>query len=128
MTVHAGDGEKLGTVRNYRPEEGFLDVRKGGLVTRNFYVPMADIDTVTDEGVFMKLTRDALDDPRYGTPPAAGDGAPGPAIATSGAVRKESNVDQGHAAPEQEAAGDTRAAGYGMQKQVRKADERATGW
>ncbi|HXT37823.1 MAG TPA: DUF2171 domain-containing protein [Chloroflexota bacterium] len=69
MTVYASDGNKVGTVQNYAPNVGYIDARKGWLFTKDFYVPLSDIDTVTEDAVTLKLTMDALADDRYSIPP-----------------------------------------------------------
>jgi uncharacterized protein YrrD len=70
-TVYATDGEKLGTVRNYSPQAGYIDVRKGWLFTKDFFIPMSDIDTATEDNITLKLTKDALEDDRFNSPPPA---------------------------------------------------------
>ncbi|HWE60583.1 MAG TPA: PRC-barrel domain-containing protein [Chloroflexota bacterium] len=70
MTVYATDGTKLGTVRNYDPQDGYLDVHKGWLFAKDFYVPFGAVNTVTEDGVVLRLTKDDLQDDRYSAPPA----------------------------------------------------------
>jgi hypothetical protein len=72
MTVYATDGSKLGTVRNYNPRADYLDVHKGWLFAKDFYVPTSTIDAVTEDGLTLRLTKDDLDDVRYSSPPTAG--------------------------------------------------------
>jgi hypothetical protein len=74
MTVYATDGSKLGTVRNYDPQAGYLDVHKGVLFTKDFYVPMGAVDAVTEDGVTLQLTKNDLQDERYAAPPVAAGG------------------------------------------------------
>lgn len=69
MTVYSTDGEKVGTVRNYDPQAGYLDVQKGWLFKKDFYVPQAQVDAVTPDGVTLKLTKDELENDRYSSPP-----------------------------------------------------------
>jgi hypothetical protein len=71
MTVYATDGTKLGTVRNYDPQAGYIDVHKGVLFTKDFYVPMDGVDAVAEDGVTLRLTKEDLDDDRYSTPSSA---------------------------------------------------------
>jgi len=97
MTVYGSDGEKLGTVRNYDPQAGYLDVQKGWLFTKDFYVPLSAIqsamgegltlpqvggpsaltagrttvETETGTGITLRLTKDDLEDDRYASPPTA---------------------------------------------------------
>ena len=70
MTVYSTAGEKLGTVRNYDPQSGYLDVQKGWLFPKDFYVLMRDIRAADEEGVTLRLTRDELHDERHNVPPA----------------------------------------------------------
>ena len=72
MTVYATDGTKLGTVRNYKPGDDYLDVRKGWLFTKDFYVPLDAVNAVTVDGITLRLTKDALEDDRYAAPPSTG--------------------------------------------------------
>ncbi len=69
--VYGTDGEKLGAVRNYDPQVGYLDVRKGWLFTKDFYVPVSAIETITGEEITLRLTKEDLEDERYASPPAA---------------------------------------------------------
>jgi hypothetical protein len=104
MTVYGSDGEKLGTVRNYDRRAGYLDVQKGWLFAKDFYVPLSAIqsamgdgltvrqvggpsaltegrttvETATGTGITLRLTKEDLEDDRYASPPAI-----------SGAVDKE---------------------------------------
>jgi hypothetical protein len=70
MTVYALDGAKLGTVRNYDPRAGYLDVRKGWLFTKDFYVPLDAVVSVAEDGITLNLSKDELEHERYNTPPA----------------------------------------------------------
>ena len=72
MTVYTFDGEKVGKVRNYDPQAGYVDVQKGWLFKKDFYVPLAAISSVDEDGITLKLTKDALEDDRYSLPPALG--------------------------------------------------------
>jgi len=70
MTVHGLDGEKLGTVRNYDPQLDYLDVQKGWLFHKDFYVPTTAVTAVDPDGVTVQLTKQDLDDDRYAAPPS----------------------------------------------------------
>jgi hypothetical protein len=72
MTVYGMDGEKLGTVRNYDPQADYLDVQKGWLFHKDFYVPVTAVNAVMGDGLTLRLTHHDLDDGRYATPPAEG--------------------------------------------------------
>jgi hypothetical protein len=86
MRVYATDGDKLGTVRNYNPQAGYLDVRKGWLFVKDFYVLIDDVDTVAEDGITLKLTRNELDDDRYSVPPTSTAPAPEPVVLADGSV------------------------------------------
>ncbi len=76
MTVYGSDAEKLGSVQDFDVAAGYLDVRKGWLFTKDFYVPLRQIRTVDDTGVTLLLTKVDLTDERYNTQPtSAADGA-----------------------------------------------------
>jgi len=72
MTVYGTDGEKLGTVRNYAPQHGYLDIQKGRLFHKDFYVPLTAVERVDEEGIALRLAKQDLDDDRYATRPTAG--------------------------------------------------------
>jgi hypothetical protein len=87
MTVYSTDGEKLGTVRNYNKQAGYLDVHKGWLFTKDFYVPFALIDTVGEDGITLSITKEALNsDDRYLIVPVQDQAAPEPVILADGSV------------------------------------------
>ncbi len=95
MTVYSSDGEKLGTVRNYDPQAGYLDIQKGRLFHKDFYVPVSavqsamgdglivahvsepsfftdrdtTVETHTGTGIVLRVTKDDLGDDRYASPP-----------------------------------------------------------
>ena len=69
MTVYGMDGSKLGSVRNYDSPSGYLDVHKGWLFTKDFYVPVSTVTAVDEDGITLSLTKDDLQDARYNTPP-----------------------------------------------------------
>jgi hypothetical protein len=71
--VYGIDGTRLGSVRNYDPHVGYLDVQKGWFFHKDFYVPLAAIETVSGDGITLKLTEDELKDDRYDlSPPSTG--------------------------------------------------------
>jgi hypothetical protein len=72
MTVHGPDGEKLGTVRNYDPEAGYLDIQKGWLFHKDFYVGLAAITSVDEKGITLRLTKEDLKDDHFASPPMRG--------------------------------------------------------
>jgi len=71
MTVYGMDGDKLGVIRNYDPQVDYLDVQKGWLFHKDFYVPTTAVTAVDRDGVTLRVTKQDLDDDRYGAPPLA---------------------------------------------------------
>lgn len=72
MTVYGSDGDKLGTVRNYNPQAGYLDIQKGWLFHKDFYVGTATVVSVDEDGLTVELTKQDLEDDRFSSPPGAG--------------------------------------------------------
>ncbi len=72
-TVYDRDGEKVGTLRAYDPQGGYLTVEKGFLFHKDFYVPMARVQGVDAEGnVHLSLRKDDLLDAEYDAVPVGG--------------------------------------------------------
>ena len=86
MTVFSGDGHKVGTVQNYAPNAGYIDARKGWLFTKDFYVPLSAIDTVSEDAVTLNLTMDALADDRFNIPPVPTAATADPVILADGST------------------------------------------
>src|ERR1700709_370807 len=63
--VYATDGETLGTVRNFDPQAGYFDVRKGPLFHKDFYFTMDDVSMVDANGIILRRTKQDLEDDRY---------------------------------------------------------------
>jgi len=72
MTAFGSDGEKLGTVRNYDLQAGYLDIQQGWLFHKDFYVGLTTVAAVDENGVTLRLTKQDVADDRYSTPPLAG--------------------------------------------------------
>jgi uncharacterized protein (TIGR02271 family) len=80
-TVYATAGAKVGTLRAYNPQGGYLLVEKGWLFPKDLYIPLAAVQGTDATGaVHLGLRKDDLQDDRYATPPvgrptvAGGDG------------------------------------------------------
>lgn len=76
--VYDAAGEKVGRVEEYvRPGE-YLLVEKGWFTIHDMYIPARDIARADDQGVYLRIMKDQLRDPRYATPPtvAADTGTP----------------------------------------------------
>ena len=82
MTVYDSAGEKVGTVREYNAQDGYLDVQKGFLFHKDIYIPASTVSRNDQDGVYLSLHKDDLSGDTYSQPPAAGYGAVGAASAT----------------------------------------------
>jgi len=71
MIIHGMDGEKLGSVRNYDPQVDYLDVQKGRLFHKDFYVPTTAVAAVDRDGVTLGLSSRDIADDHYAAPPSA---------------------------------------------------------
>jgi len=69
MTVYDGAGDKVGTVRNYDPSTGYIDVHKGWLFPKDIYVPLTAVNSTDEEAVYLNLIKDDLSGDQYETPP-----------------------------------------------------------
>ena len=61
-------------------------MRKGWLFTKDFYVPIGAIDTVAEDGITLKLSRDVLDNESYSQPPTASKAALDPVVLADGSI------------------------------------------
>jgi stress response protein YsnF len=80
-TVYDTAGAKVGTLRAYNPQGGYLLVEKGWLFPKDLYIPLAAVQGTDATGaVHLGLRKDDLQDDRYAIPPvgrptvAGGDG------------------------------------------------------
>jgi hypothetical protein len=72
-TVYDTTGEKVGTLRAYNPQGGYLLVERGWLFPKDLYVPLAAVQGTNDTGdVHLGLRKDDLQDDRYALPPVGG--------------------------------------------------------
>lgn len=69
MTVYDSAGEKVGTIRQYDPQNGYIEVEKGWLFHKDFYVPLNAVARTDADGVYLNLYKDDLSDGRYDQPP-----------------------------------------------------------
>jgi hypothetical protein len=72
MTVYGSDGEKLGTVRHFDPQAEYLDVQRGWLFHKDFFVPLSEVTSTDEDGITLRLTKQQLDDDRFTSPPTGG--------------------------------------------------------
>jgi hypothetical protein len=80
MHVHDAAGDKIGVIRNYDPNlrlwgapVRYIDVQKGFLFHKDFYVPLSAVSRITSEGAFLSLSKAELSDGTYDLPPAGDD-------------------------------------------------------
>jgi uncharacterized protein YrrD len=86
MTVYTRSGDKVGTVRNYSPQSGYIDVHKGWLFSKDFYVPVSQIDTIAEDGITLDLEKDDLAGDNYNYPPMATAATTEPTTLADGSV------------------------------------------
>ncbi len=76
-TVYDAAGEKVGTVRSYDAQGGYLDVEKGWLFPKDFYIPLSAVQGTDANGdVQLSLYKDDLQGDQYAYPPAEGVASP----------------------------------------------------
>jgi hypothetical protein len=68
-TVYDLAGDKVGSVAGYDLQAGYLDVRKGWLFHKDIFVPIDGIDSTDAESIYLRLSKDELNGPRYEAPP-----------------------------------------------------------
>ena len=69
MPVYGAGGDKLGTVRNYDSQAGYLEIQKGGLSEKDFYLGWGTIAAVNADGVTLRLKQKDLHNRLYASPP-----------------------------------------------------------
>ncbi len=99
-TVYDIAGDKVGTLDAYDPDAGYLDVRKGWLFHKDVFVPVGAIDTTDADGIYLRLTKDELADPRFDVPPTSGSAATETTEASTLGTFAEEDQDARPAAPE----------------------------
>jgi len=72
MTVYDAAGEKVGTVREYNAQGGYVDVEKGWLFHKDFYIPLNTVTRSDQDGVYLNLYKDDLSGDTYNQPPVGG--------------------------------------------------------
>ncbi len=72
MTVYDAAGQKIGKVREYNAQGGYLDVEKGFLFHKDFYVPSNAVARSDADGVYLQLSQDDLSGGAYDQPPTGG--------------------------------------------------------
>lgn len=65
MTVYDAAGEQIGTLGD-NAGPGYLDVRKGWLFPKDFYVPVGAVQRSGGDGVYLSISKDELlHNPQY---------------------------------------------------------------
>nr|MDQ2827779.1 PRC and DUF2382 domain-containing protein [Chloroflexota bacterium] len=72
MTVYDAAGEKVGTVREYNTQSGYVDVEKGWLFHKDFYIPLNTVTRSDQDGVYLNVYKDDLSGDMYSQPPVGG--------------------------------------------------------
>lgn len=70
LTVYDMDGAKIGHVRRYDLEAGYMVMEEGRRARRELYLPFHLMQTITPRAVYLNVAKDALTD-AYLLPPAA---------------------------------------------------------
>lgn len=70
-TVFDRNDEKLGRVTYVDPQSQYLQVEKGWLFIKDFYVPVSNVTQADPDGIRLNLSKDDLEDARYDEVPAA---------------------------------------------------------
>jgi uncharacterized protein (TIGR02271 family) len=78
-TVYDTTGAKVGRLRAYNPQGGYLLVEKGWLFSKDLYIPLAAVQGTDAAGDvhLLGLRKDDLQDDHYATPPVGGTTAVG---------------------------------------------------
>jgi Domain of unknown function (DUF2382) len=72
-TVYDTTGAKVGTLRAYNPQGGYLLVETGWFFLKDLYIPLAAVQGTGATGaVHLGLLKDDLQDDRYAIPPVGG--------------------------------------------------------
>jgi uncharacterized protein (TIGR02271 family) len=72
-SVYDTTGAKVGTLRAYNAQGGYLLVEKGWLFSKDLYIPLAAVQGTDAAGdVHLELRKDDLQGDRYAIPPAGG--------------------------------------------------------
>lgn len=71
-TVFDQAGAKIGTVDVVDQQSKYLLVRKGLIFHKDVYVPMGTVESVAEDGIFLSIPKQMLDDDRFSVPPTSG--------------------------------------------------------
>lgn len=70
-TVYDANGDKVGTIHDVDAQGGYLVVEKGLLFKKDLYIPVDAVTRRDDDGVYLRYTKDELDQPSFQAPPVA---------------------------------------------------------
>ncbi|HEX8032917.1 MAG TPA: PRC-barrel domain-containing protein [Ktedonobacterales bacterium] len=70
LPVYDVDGAKIGVVRRYDLNAGYMEVEAGGLARKELYVPFHLMQSITPREIYLRIPKDALTD-AFLLPPAA---------------------------------------------------------
>ena len=70
LMVYGAEGAKIGHVRRYDLDAGYMVVEEGGVARRKLYIPFHLMQSITPRAIYLKVAKDALTD-AYLLPPAA---------------------------------------------------------
>lgn len=70
LPVYDVDGAKIGVVRRYNLDAGYMEVEEGGLARKELYVPFHLMQSITPREIYLRIPKDALTD-AFLLPPAA---------------------------------------------------------
>lgn len=67
--VYDIDGSKVGEVNRFDGQQGYLDVKKGLIFTRDVYIPLSAIGQRTADGIYLNLQKSELTNQNWDTTP-----------------------------------------------------------
>lgn len=68
--VYGAEGDKIGSVQDIG--SNYFMVEKGFVFTTDVYVPLSAVTNITDEGIYLNVRKDDVDDQGWTKPPAEG--------------------------------------------------------
>jgi hypothetical protein len=70
LAVYGAEGARIGLVRRFDLDAGYMVVEEGGLARRELYIPFHLMQSITPREISLRISREALTD-AYLLPPAA---------------------------------------------------------
>jgi uncharacterized protein (TIGR02271 family) len=74
-TVYDADNAKVGTIYENDADQGYIVVQKGFLFPRDIFIPTSAIQSVNQDGIYLNLRQDDLNDDRFSQVPVVDSGA-----------------------------------------------------